>query len=230
MSTQFEKNLIVNGSLNTTITLEEILEHYGDNNSLTIAAWNICVELNVYHKAGNLPSYEEICANPKDHLIAIWERNTQAKELAKAEAHKEQFEEGKKIAEFIKSMPNRSTTATFSNPSFPMSPSQALGYLSVDSGFNNYNPLEVTKAFRKIESLGIRQDYGLNNPNTGKENTTYTREGDYWFVSFEVSENKQEEFLQKWGAQIETALRGAGADSIRIERRQFDLFFVSWWD
>ncbi|WP_210499632.1 hypothetical protein [Vibrio crassostreae] len=227
----FEKKLIVNGSLNTTITLEEILTHYPTSKDLATAAWNIIVKLNVYHKIQDLPTYKEVEADARNVLQTVWKLNEKIMVEKKAESHLAEMEEGKQIFNFFKATPIRSKSFKFEKPEIPMSPSQATGYLSMTGeDFNYYTAANMQKALEKIEALNIRQDYGVNNCNTGKEITTYVRNGDHWLVSFSVSERQQEVFLKTYESELICIGRQAKADVSRIETSKFDVTLVLWWD
>jgi hypothetical protein len=118
----------------------------------------------------------------------------------------------------------------FRNPILPMSPQMAKGYLSKESGWNNYEPIAFTRCISEIESLSLRKDHGVNNPNTGAEMTTFIKNNDYWYVSFAVSQDRQDEFLKEYQARIEILLESCGTQSVGIEKRNLELIFVAWWD
>lgn len=228
MTTTFEKKVIVNGSINPSITLDEILEHYTAN-EFKDAAWNIAVKLDVYF-GQKLATYDEVCAEPREMLIKLWgelEKATNAKAKEKAS---QEFQEGLELFAFLDKFKIKTDSVAFRHPEFPMTPNQALGFLSTYEQWNNYDSQKIASAVRKIEDLNIREDFGVNNPNTGSEITTYLKKGDCFIVSFKVSERQHDEWVKKHEASVTTILTGAAPDSVRVIKGKFDITFVAYWD
>lgn len=227
MTDLFEKKLIVNGSVNPSITLDEILEHFGTKDYID-AAWNIAVHLNVYY-GQDLVSHDSVCEAPKESLVQQWENFEVAKRVKQQELADKEFKEGKELFNFIKNFNNQSKSFEFCDPSIPMSPNQALGYFSNTEQWNHYSSSLVSRAVNKIESFSIRADYGVNNPNTGNLITTYVKSGDHLLVSFKVTEEKQDAWLEKHKIHITLALESASTCSVRVVRKKFEVTFVAYW-
>lgn len=174
MST-LEKQLIVNGRLNPSLALSEILENF-ESSDIARAAWSIVVDLKVHHKMEDVPTYDEVHDDPENHLKALWERR--AEKLAKDdEDEKAQHkQEGEALYRAL------SAVRTPRSHVLCLYPYQAVSYIGCLSAWNNFLPYSVCKAVIQIEELNIRSDFGINNPNTGKKIVSWEVVGDCYFT------------------------------------------------
>lgn len=168
---KFEKELIVNGSLNPSLTLNEILENFSATDWMR-AAWSIRVFLDVFEEIQDLPTYDQICEDPERSLKAMWDLRDDVLTEKKGEQIKRHQQEGKDLfaALSVIKTPRVHTLRLF--------PFQAIGYIGCLSAWNDFNPFTMADVVRRIEALNIRSDFGINNPNTGKEVVTWEIEGD----------------------------------------------------
>ncbi|WP_415912473.1 hypothetical protein [Neptuniibacter sp. QD37_11] len=225
-TTEFTKQLIVNASLNPSITLDEILAHFEDK-EIAQAAWYIAVELSHTFNL-TTPTHEEILDNPKGQMRSLWVLWTGVKLARKQQEQGVQFSEGVKLAECLAGLqaPPQGHTLEFY-------PHQALGYLSKQDAWNNFDPKLLSRVIHKIEELGIRSDFGENNPNTGCEIITWANNRDYWYLRLEKCCDQTVESILALDTTIYTILREAKPEVIRLEGMQKDdrhVTYVLWWD
>lgn len=174
MST-FEKQLIVNGRLNPSLALSEILEHF-DSADIARAAWSVAVDLKVHHKLEDVAEYAEVQEDPEGHLKALWERRAQKifhYEKFEVYQHKQEGEDLYRALSAVRT-PRSHVLCLY--------PYQAVGYIECLTGWNKFVPNAVSQAIVKIEDLNIRSDFGINNPNTGKKILSWEVQGDRYFT------------------------------------------------
>ncbi|MDK9789768.1 hypothetical protein [Vibrio sp. D431a] len=229
MKAEFLKKPIVNGSVNPSITLEEILANF-DDKVFVDCAWTLAVKLDVRHNVKTI-SYDEVKASPRDSLLKIWDEHEQVISKQMQDLKATEMAEGKGYFEFVKSFTNRSRGSGRMAPVIPMSPNQILGYLAAsEERWNYFEPSKIASSIRDIEKMKIRADYGTNNINTGEEITTYILSGGHLNVQFNVSENKQDEWLRKHEAAITVRLKSSNPYSVKVEKSKFEITFKAYWD
>lgn len=221
--TAFAKHLIVNGSLNPSLTLEELLNHFIANDWVQ-AAWSIAVELNVYHGDKDKISYDDIKASPKAKLLELWtKRKTtlRAKSAAENEAY---FKEGRQMHTFLSSI------RTPEPHILSFHPHQALGYLEECTAWNKFSPRKLQRVIEEIEALDIRADFGENNPNTGRKIVSWSNRRDYWMLKFKLGGETKNKIVNRYDRILREIFRQAEPDSVRVEEDQFEMTYVLWWD
>lgn len=220
----FEKNLIVNGSLNPSLTLDELFEHFTDRDR-AVAAWSIAVDLNVYHKHENIPTYNEVNDNPDYQLKALWKLRENTLAQNKMVLHDQHKEEGEATFAALSAIrtPHCHTLRFF--------PFQAVGYISCLSAWNSFNPNAVALAVIKIEELNIRQDCGINNPNTGKEVTSWEVEGDRYFtLRIKTGGSTKERVKREYDHLIKTIMEGAEPAYIDVTEGEYEMRYTMTFD
>lgn len=223
----FEKELIVNGSLNPSLTLDEILENF-DDQGLAFAAWSIIVKMNVHYKIDGLPEYSDVNKNPRQHLLDAWERHERLMEMLEFIRKEQHVQEGRDLHEVV------STIATPRNHALRLFPYQAIGYIGCLSDWENFESTRVQHVIEKIEALGIRADFGINNPNTGKEVLSWEIVGDsYVTLCIDCMGKTKSRVLNDFDAHIRAIMKSANPDMIRLEGSEessYELRYVMWWD
>ena len=222
--TTFEKQLFVNGSLNPSLSLQEIIDNFSLKDYVQ-AAWNVVVHSRM--DSDSEFSHKMIEADPEGMLKTVWDRAAQLKAEKKLAEDVRLYDEGEKLGKMITSGMLPKT------PFIPMYPAQAKGFCKALSSFNRFNKANLVSIIDLIEELGIKQDCGINNPNTGEDITYWCFNGDAWVLRFDgVGKNKHEEWLANHESSIMTILKNKSfwADSVRIEKEDFHIDFVIWWD
>lgn len=221
----FEKNLIVNGSLNPSLTLEEILENFSGMD-LVQAAWSIVVKLNVFHHIEGLPTHADLQEDPEGHLKAVWQRREDVLADEKAEREVRQLREGEALFSTLSaiSTPKVHTLRLYSY--------QLIGYIRCLTAWNNFVPAAAADVVKRIEDLGICGDFGINNPNTGKDVISWEIEGDSRIVlCIDGMGRTKEHVAENFDAKIQAIMKVYGEpELIRKEEEEYQLRYVMWWD
>lgn len=219
-----EKQLIVNGNINPSLTLEEILENFNADDFLNLA-WRITCNINnCFSHAGDQPSRSEIGGDPRNMLIKQWSllKSLEADKLKSDQAR--EFQEGVQFYEFV---------ASISSPkqhTIELTTHQALGFLSKQSSWNEYDPKKIAKAIEKVAALGLYLDYGVNNPNTGRNIISWASNGEYWFLRVERSAASPSKVTEDAHQTVLTILGHAGSEVVRFEDDEYERTYVMWWD
>lgn len=219
-----EKQLIVNGSVNPSLTLEEILENFTTSDFLR-AAWNITCKITTYFShAGKQPTHSEIRSDSQNMLIRQWTllKSLEADKLKSNQAR--EFQEGVRFYEFVDSIssPKQHT--------IELTTHQALGFLDKQSAWNNYDPKKIAKAIENVGALGLYLDYGVNNPNTGRNIVSWAYHGDYWLLRIERSAANPSKVTEKAHEKILTILGHTDPSFVRVEEEEYERTYVMWWD
>lgn len=222
---EFEKQLIVNGSLNPSLTLDEILANF-TGNDLVRAAWSMVAKLSVFHKVEGLPSHDDVEKDPAFYVRNIWEWRETVLAEEKRNRQAAQLAEGKAAFQALSAIrtPSVHTLRFYSY--------QAIGYIRCLSAWNDFNPTEAADVVERIENLGIRADFGINNPNTGKEVISWEIEGDSRIVLCIDGMGQTKEYVQKhFDGEIQAIMKVYGKpELIRKEVEEYQLRYVMWWD
>lgn len=231
-----EKSLIVNGSLNPSLSKEEILNNFSDEDVVK-AANSISVKLNIYFNVSSdeLPTYAEIKKTPIAKFGYLWDFLELKKEEKKIEVSKKEFKEGQDLQKAVFSIhtPEKMTVSLTSN--------QAKGYLSGISNWNDFDNKKVIKVVEEIEKLNIVSNYGNNNPNTGNEVLSYRMIGDEYFIMVVDLGGETLNDLKKIEPKIMTILNQMNADVVRYDDSEIindprignpygKALYVCWWD
>ena len=115
--------------------------------------------------------------------------------------------------------------------------SRAQGYISAIGNWNDFNVSSVNHAIRMVEAKAPRQDYGANNPNTGRKMHKWkvTPNGEYVMLVYDFIDKKTKERIEEFFATWQTIGKGTKADSIRIEIEDhgngyYEVELYWWWD
>lgn len=224
----FEKEMIVNGSLNPSLTLDEILEHF-DEKGWVVATWSVIVNMNVYHNVDNLPEYSDVVKHPRKHLLDAWEARERLMETLNVNRKNKHIDEGRNLHEVA------STIATPKNHVLRLFPYQAVGYIGCLTDWNTFETAKVKRVIKKIEALRIRSDFGINNTNTGREVLSWMIEGDSRITLCIdcMSKATKSRVLQEFDGHIRAIMALAKPDSIRLEGSEegsYEMHYVMWWD
>lgn len=235
---RFEKELMVNCSLNPSLTLKEIQEHHHNHPDLSRVVWQIARQLDGFGVEGMNLTIQEIKQDTRGYLRRLWPLLEQEKEKAAKEEAKKEIFQGEDMYEAVSRFNIVSFSHEFQAPAIPMSPYQAIGYLRAESEagghWNDYNPLKLAEAIEKIEELKIRSDFGINNPNTGRKITTYIRQNNFWVISFDVARSHdpeaQERFYEKFGNDIIKIISKCETDDRVWNSERFEVQLKLTWD
>jgi hypothetical protein len=114
---------------------------------------------------------------------------------------------------------------------------RAKGYIAAIGNWNDFNHAKVGVAINRVEAQCPRQDYGVNNPNTGRNIHKWkvTHSGDYVILSYDFVDVNTKEEIEKFFPIWQSLGKGANADSCRIEVEEQGMGFFSvelywWWD
>lgn len=225
MTHPFEKHLIVNGSINPSISDEELIEHFGQEEWLTVAHYTQ-VEMNVYHKVESKYKYEELKTDTRARMLELRKtlRNLEAEK--RQELDDKDFKEGAAIYNFLGS------TRCVGAHQLHFSPSQAKGYISQSSSWNNFNPDKMIDVINEIEGLNFRCDYGINNPNSGREVFSWRSYRDYWILVVKIGGETLNN-LRQILPQIEAIMMKANPSVVRLDtsnEKSGEVEVVMWWD
>ncbi len=220
------KALIVNGSLNPSLDLCEILEHYGEQKQLFRAAWSLIVNMGVCWKVEGLMDSQQLTAcleaAPEQTMRRIWEQHE--RERARHTGTIEQLErdEGAALARIIGAVKRQNELR------LPLTHAQARGFVSVQEGFNRYCPKAMARVIEAVAARRISLDYGPNNPNTAAPTGHWVFCGDAWEF---IAELKAAQLEANHLEAIIELLQSAGADSVSREALGRDTYCVrAWWD
>jgi len=172
------KSLIVNGSINPALNKSEFLSFVDDREYFLQGCWNMVVEMtSSYSKPINLnwddaPKYQELKAGlidiAKESAIEFGSKVFERFELFKQQHKTYKFDQdlmkGQALGEVMRD------TFKPQQGRITLNSAQLLGFAKETmSSFNNFNNANFRSAVLKIYELEITNNYGDNNPNTGKE-------------------------------------------------------------
>ena len=226
MST-FEKNLIVNGSLNPSLSLQEIESHFSEQDWCRVAS-TIAAYLNFLDKSVDIPKHSEILEKPGFYLNMLWHLRELFHNDQRVALSKEHTLEGQDLYTAISkiSSPRSHTLQLF--------PYQAYGYVGCLSDLNNFKVPSVQRVILEVERLGILSDFGINNTNTGKEVVSWEIQGDYVVLCINCMSLKTKvNVLKDHDSMIKTLMTSANPDVIRVEGSEDgsrQLRYVMRWD
>ena len=242
------KQLIVNGSLNPSMTSEELLQLEGED--LIQAAWYIQVSITrgyslFYPEVMYLHAeiYAKICEEVKIPCYTHADLHTNTKEkldvLLKAkEAIKIRYmvdlefkeaHQGRELYRLQKELNFKGR--------FDLTPFQLMGYISARGNWNCFETVPVKRAIRKLELSVPVRDFGINNPNTGMREHQWSIENDYIYLKSPYLSQREGE-SDKWAiffSTFEVSMEGAKADSIQSSKTTngasiTGFEFYAWWD
>ena len=115
--------------------------------------------------------------------------------------------------------------------------SRAQGYISAIGSWNDFNVSSVNHAIRMIEAKAPRQDYGPNNPNTGRKIHKWkvTPNGAYVVLAYDFIDRKTRESIEEFLPTWKSIGKGAKADHAWIEfgthgNGYYGVELYWWWD
>lgn len=247
------KKLIVNGSVNSQLTREEFLMFHTEKELFISGCWNLIVEMDLRspEKIEGLPKHNEIqdavnagADSALDIGGHIFDMHFNYKFKVKETRHKEELEQGRVLAQAFKTV----------RPEFgeiSLTTSQLIGFIEAEGlrSFNGFSVEKLKEAALNIENLEIKLDYGLNNPNTGR-NCLYWNiclsnldAIECWFTSRTGITEATFKTIKNSKVTIETILKSTNPDSLREyvnywpedtpqgkEKRIYSTKFTLWWD
>lgn len=172
------KNLIVNGKVNPSLSKSEFLEFCIDRSCLLGGCWNLIVSMtNSYNQCTDLnwidaPSHTElektILSGSQSEALklagSIFDRFLLFKDQHRVKTFDADIIKGEKLGEVMNNVLRPEAGAIYLNTA------QFLGLSkTLMRDFNNFEVQRLQRNVLKVYELNIFNDYGINNPNTGQD-------------------------------------------------------------
>lgn len=239
------KEPICNGSINNSLTLEELLQFDLGRKAGFIHNLNVSGEF--------AHSFKDIESSIFEKLepVCTWQKANellqQLDERSIDEALKLTFNNYQKHAQMLLAktsdylynlgyeMPDVCKKFKIRGE-LQMALPQLLGYIAKGGSWNDFNVANVSKALQHIENTFPRKNYGQNNCNSGSKQHEFSIMSDYIFCAVQYVNGNELEVIKKWFEENKNQLqRVSKCDSIRFESNDYehdghDFKLVMWWD
>lgn len=119
---------------------------------------------------------------------------------------------------------------------FEMPLYQLIGYIKSGGNWNDFNTERVNQSLKLIDKTFPRRNYGVNNCNTGQKQHVFTTMNDYIFLKVSYCNSSELARFIEWFEQYKNEIAQINkCDSIRYEANEFehdgrDFTLVMWWD
>jgi hypothetical protein len=237
------KHVIVNGSYNKNITLEEILTYPHEDKIRFFRSLIFTIEYGSHIPDINhslfvkttLPySNETITLENIDELLnRAFDDYSKAKYLYQYRTYQLNVGKGQSIYK----AQNELGFSGF----IRMDYSRLIGYVKEQGQWNGFNPRLIIPVIENLEQLCPRIDYGFNNPNTGAKKHIWTTSGEYITLYYDFVDQKMLDRINQFYKNVfEIKAKSAKADSARIEitdlsqnevcKGYYNAELIMWWD
>lgn len=234
------KDLICNGSINKTLTLEELLQFDIEHKHTAIRYLGTAGEYahsfeeidgNVFTALPPLYEYQQIQEfnneQANEALTIVYNRLNEHHELMKQKSHALHIELGKKIH-------GAQSELKFTGE-FNLTFGQALGFVSAAGNWNDFKVSKVHHLLKKLHDRAPRVNFGVNNPNTGRIWHTWSIKSDYILMNFGYTDERGVKILEEWFKTVKYLQNLANVDSFKLniesyENDGFEVSLVMWWD
>lgn len=232
---------IINGSFNPRLTHDQFKELDRENKIGFL--WRVLVDIqspgysedidNEVFEKGEMVCNHDHLRDPDTDLDALFlvakKANADHKDLMRIKTNQRRYDLGNKFWHAQKECGVGGMIETDAH--------RAKGYISAIGNWNDFNSADVGVAINKVEFRCPRQDYGVNNPNTGKKIHKWKvrHNGEYVVLTFDFVNKETKERIEEFFPEFQAIGRGAKADSIRIEVEDhgngyYGVELYWWWD
>ena len=215
------KKMIVNGSLNKTITEYEFLNNFSLEEQKQ-GLWYKSVGVGCF-----IPYVKIQEINTKEGIMNAFDKLEYQEEIRKREESQKEYFQGQKIRQAQKEL-------SFGG-SLRLSYYQILGYVSQIGNWNDFDIYKVIPLIDRIQKEVPKMDYGVNNPNTGNDLHQWeTVGGAYINVCFDSINEKDKERVVRYFNDHDFKF-SSRASSARIEvnnlpNNRYEVKYIFWWD
>lgn len=235
------KELIVNGCLNKTLTLTELLGFDFEAKRTAVHYLQVGGEYRHHHPEIDADIFEPLKPlydYKQLHAFTEVELNLALKDvydrvqlhlkkmLALSEVY--HYRLGRDIHEAAKKLKFRGE--------FELTKAQLKGFVSAIGNWNDFHTERVKQVIDKLHETAPRMNYGVNNPNTGYIKHKWSiQNGEYICLYYEYCYEAEIMEINKWFKSVQGLKETCKADSFRlqvdeIDKNGFSARLVMWWD
>jgi len=236
------KYRVVNGSINPSLTLEELLQFSTDEKRDTIHSLQVHghyfhhfqdIDHDVFEPLPDLYTYQQIKnefneIQVDEALKDVFNRLRKHEQTLRIKTEELHFQLGKEIFEARRKLKF--------NGEFVLSKGQLLGFVLCIGNWNDFNVLNVHRTINFLHNDAPRKNFGDNNPNTGQLNHKWSIQDDFIFMDFGYNFEKEAKDIEAWFKTIKYRVEQLSkADSVRLAVEDaghggFMVRLVLWWD
>jgi hypothetical protein len=240
-----DKQPIVNGSINPTLTADELTQF--DTDTKRTALWSLKVGTEFAHHYEDVEpsiftplryelSYDEL--KEADDALLDWH----IRELTRqSDDHRREMEAqtGRFFYQLGREFHEAQKKFRIAGE-FRMTLSQLCGYITAEGAGNSFDPVKVKPVLRCVDRTFPRLDYGLNNPNTGRRQHFWTIENATIRLKVDYLKGEAMETVRAWFKVSEPVIRThAVADEVSLIVNDFSISETDiaydatvrlWWD
>ena len=247
METLIKKEPFTNGSINPSLTISEMVEFDDETKRKFLYQMILNVGKNsAFNRQDIDPDiYQPLFFDEQKYRNGI--KEIPASELneelcrfdldvyvhlqkLRAQTYEKHFEQGKEI--------NRVQKELGFAGELKMSLGKLCGYITAVGKWNDFDPEYIIPILHEMDADCPRQDYGVNNINSGRKHHTWSIKNDYIFLNTEYIGGKQR--IDTWVNWMNKAIHkyrhGLHVDSMRIDGEEYNdpiaayKHLVMWWD
>ncbi len=239
------KFLICNGSINATLTIDELLQFNEDNKRTALRYFQIEgqyrqinseIDSSVFKPMQELYTYEtlmQLSGSELDLALTKVYNNLQQHEAQlQVATNRLHYDLGKKI--------HAATIDLKFSGELKLTKGQLLGFIDAIGNWNDFRANKVAKAINYLHASAPRVNYGNNNPNTGRLWHEWCIAGDSIYMKFGLCNSEALATIKNWFNTITNVKSMAGADSFELHVQEIQneyskdqCYIVTvelWWD
>jgi hypothetical protein len=236
------KDLICNGSINPSLTIDELLQFDIDQKRTALHYLQVEggyppkfeeIETSVFEKLPELYSYkqwQEFDENQiNEALTIVYNRLQQHTQYLITKTGSVHYELGKSI--------HSAQQELRFGGELEMTIDKLRGYISCVGNWNGFKAGEVCRGLNRLHKIAPRRDCGINNCNTGSIRHKWSIESAFIFLKFGLCYEQEVNDIQTWFKTLSGIKEILKADSFRLQidpveksDNQAYITLVMWWD